>query len=877
MWRFGVSCVSAILLLSCSGDDDGPPPANDAGTDAAPTPPTCTEVPDPPEAGDPTGHAEPLAVGAGEARAGRVAAGDLPAHPDGLLTWAEGDFVLANEHIAIVIEDAGASDLYDPFGGKIVGLARMEEGRMIEPADLNEIIVGLGRFILDAETVTVVADGSDGGAAIVRARGTLRGIPFVSGPIGAVIAGSFDGLDASVDYRLEPGARHLDISSDIASPRPNVSRVQMPIVLFFQQYRMPAWAPEIGFAIETERDLPYLAFIEDGGTSYAWEDPAGPLRVFIEISGAQALLAPQFSLEPCALTHHEVARLHVGGPGLSGLNEAIAATEKTTTRTVTGVVRDASGAPAPGVRVHATTEAGAHLARVATGADGSYSLSIPSDADARIVAWRRGDSLTEPLPIPASGPLDLELAPTGEVRVTIVDRDTMEAIPARVQLVPAAPIAGPPASFGEPNVTSGRLHVEYPKSGEITLRAPPGEYRVIVSHGYEYEIVSEEVELTAGDTVEVAAVLEHVVETPNLMCGDFHIHTSRSPDSADDAIVKLLSGVADGLEIPVRTDHEWVGTFEPQIASEELTDWAFSIGSIELTTFAWGHFNVFPLASRDDMPNDGSFDWAGRLPPAVFADVRARDDGMGTPAIIINHPRSSGGGYGGYFEAADYDPITGVARAPEYWDEEFSLVEVFNDSSFDENYGDGGDSTVRDWFSFLGRGRRVYAVGSSDSHGITGSPVGYPRTCIDVGTDSSAELRTMGAGHVRDRLVGGRATVSGGIYVEANVGAVGPGGEAPGAGSTVSVHVRVQAASWVSADRLRAFVDGEMVVDVPLDESTRDPTEPEVRFDDDVTLDIPSGASPSWVVFVASGSESLEPVHPGSDPFGVTNPIFFVP
>jgi hypothetical protein len=337
--------------------------------------------------------------------------------------------------------------------------------------------------------------------------------------------------------------------------------------------------------------------------------------------------------------------------------------------------------------------------------------------------------------------------------------------------------------------------------------------------------------------------------------------------------VKLQSGVADGLEIPVRSDHEWVGTFEPEIASEGLLDHAFSIGSIELTTFAWGHFGVFPLAERPEMVNDGSFDWAGRLPPAVFADVRARNDGMGEPAIIVNHPRSSGGGFGGYFSAADYDPTTGTANAPEYWDEDLDLVEVFNDSDFDENF-EGPDSVVRDWFSFLDRGRRVFAIGSSDNHHISGSPLGYPRTCIDVGTDSAAELRTLGPAHVRDRVLEGRATVSGGIYLDADAGGVGPGGNVRGTGM-VAVRVRVQAASWVSADRLRAFVNGTQVIDVPLDESTRDPTEPEVRFDDDVLLDIPARAS--WVVFVASGSESLEPVHPGRNPFAVTNPFFFAP
>src|SRR4051812_24811513 len=78
--------------------------------------------------GAPDGHPDPLGVGTGEARAGRIRADQLPVVPSGLVTWKGGDFVLANEHVALVIEDAGDSDLYDPWGGRPVGIARVVNG-----------------------------------------------------------------------------------------------------------------------------------------------------------------------------------------------------------------------------------------------------------------------------------------------------------------------------------------------------------------------------------------------------------------------------------------------------------------------------------------------------------------------------------------------------------------------------------------------------------------------------------------------------------------------------------------------------------------------------------------------------------------------------
>ena len=125
----------------------------------------------------------------------------------------------------------------------------------------------------------------------------------------------------------------------------------------------------------------------------------------------------------------------------------------------------------------------------------------------------------------------------------------------------------------------------------------------------------------------------------------------------------------------------------------------------------------------------------------------------------------------------------------------------------------------------------------------------------------------MGAGAVRDALLAGHATISGGIYVDARVGAAAPGDEATGLGVRAMVAVTVQAASWVDADRLRVYVDGAMVEEIPFTS-----TDAVLRFDDIVEVDV--AAEGSWVVLVADGDAQLEPVHPRRMPFGVTNPIF---
>ncbi len=808
--------------------------------------------------GSATGHATPLGAGPREARAGRLRATDLPADPTGLLTWAAGDFVLANDRVALVIEDAGASDILDPWGGKPVGLARVEAGRLVAPADFNEIITAIGRFVLATEEVTVLADGSDGQSALVRAVGTLRPLPLLV-DIGNLLQGEYGGLRVAADYALAPGAEHVEITYRFANEGGEALEVENPLLLVLQRNRMEMYAPDHGFAVKSGAALAYLGFVDERTTSFAWEDPDGPLAVFIEVANLLFISAPAFTIAACAETAERVARLHIGGPGLEGLRAAIARTGQV----IDGVVREADGRPAVGVRVHATAGS-RYLSRAETDGDGRYRLRVSED-EVLLTAFRRESAASAATWRGGAGPT-LTLDPVARLRVTIRDASSGEALPALVQLVPrgaAAPSL--PAPYGVPPLPDGRIQIEHVEGGLCELGAPPGPYSLVVSRGYEYEIFERDLDLPAG-TLEVAATLARSVATPGVMCADFHIHTNRSMDASDSASLKVRAAAAEGLEIPVRSDHEWVGDFEPEIAAHALGRFLFGVSSLELTTFSYGHFGVFPLDADPTLPNAGAIPWSGRKPPAAFDDARSHVGASGPATVIINHPRS-GGAIGGYFAAAGYDPKTGRASQLDWWDEKFTLVEVFNDSDFDANEA----TTVKDWFSLLDHGRRVFAVGSSDSHQVTDLPVGYPRTCIELDTDLPEELRRLGAGFVRDRMLEGRATVSGGIYLDARSAAGGPGSTHPTAATRESIQLTVQAASWIDATTLRVYENGVLSRTLPL--AAPDPAHPVVRFSGAIDIDVPVGGA--WVVLVASGERSLAPVHPGRKPFGVTNPIFF--
>ena len=846
--------LSLLFLLSSACDESSTP---DAATPLDAAPLTCGALAAF-DVGPPDGATSPLAsVGPDAARAGRVSEADLPVDPEGLGTWRDGDLVLANDRVAILISDpASPCEVYDPYGGRIVGITRVEGGALVEPADYSVLMLGLGRFLIATDAVGVENDGSDGGPAVIRARGPLAPIRALADLLDGLLPDDFEGLPAALEYELAPGSDHVDVTLSVRAGDRGV-RARLGIVqVFFQGFRMPPWAPGDGFAERTDAPR-YLAFADDRATSYAWMAPEGTLAPLFATGGIDLFTSTRVNLEPCEEARIPVGRLVIGGRGLPGVQAAVAALEGTATRAVRGLVVEADGTPAPDARVHVTTGDGEHLTRVWPEADGSFEVEVEERA-AQLWAYREGAALVGPIAIGATD-ARIEMSPSAILDVTVTDVDS-GALPARVEVTPVdGSIPTPPASFGEQVVGWGRTHVAYPTDGHAVLRVAPGSHRVRVTRGPEYELVERTVDVAAGATGAETVMLSHVVDTTGVMCADYHIHSHRSVDSADPGALKVAGLVADGLEIAIRSEHEWVSDYQPLIEELGLSRFAFGMAGLELTTFTYGHFGVFPLVP-DDRPSGGAVVWYDRLAPDVFDEVRSRPE---APALIINHPRA-GGARQGYFAMAGYDPATGSLARPELWDDEFTVVEVFNDSDFERNR----DGTVRDWFSLLNSGRRVFAVGSSDSHEIRTVPVGYPRTCLRLGVDEASELT---ADAIRAATVAGHAVVSGGIYLDViGPGGAGPGDEASGVGASAPFEVVVRAASWVDVDRLEVFVDGESVEVMPIVPDDADLIEPTIRAR--AAIDVDVSATGSWVVFYAGGTEELLTVR--QRPYAVSNPVF---
>lgn len=820
------------------------------------------------ETGDENGHPEPFgARAAKQARAGRLSKeADLvqPAHSRERVSV--GDYVLVNDRIAVTIEGLGPSSGYAAFGGGILAVDKVgEDGRPMGLSRYGETLMGVALELVDPTSVTVLADGSDGKAAIVRATGKLGRTPFLDeGPLGALLNRQY-GLAATYDYVLEPGSDKVTIRLGLINDTPDpldfgVERKDSDELYgFFQGSQSQLVGPGTGYETIT-KSTPWVGF-DSGAFNFAWRSPEANLEFGIEQSGFSLFWGPGYTADACSRILLDRVEVIAGGPDYDGLREAIRRVDgEPAWRAIEGTVKDAAGKPVADAWIHLVAEDGSYLSRSRTAADGSYAIHAPPGAKVTVVPQKRGYPAHAGASVMGDATTaELSFAPHGLLHVKATRDGDGAPLPVRVQIIPAKAEPSTPAAFGVLDEVNGRLHQEYVMNGDVTLPVPPGEHRVVVTRGFEYELADEVVVVAAGATTEVPVSLVHSVDSTGVMCGDFHIHSQNSADSNDPIAQKVKAAIADGLDVPVSSEHEWVVDFGPVVKSLGMEKWAFGMASEELTTFTWGHFGVVPITPRPDAQNNGAVDWIGKDPPEVFGLVHALPE---DPFLIVNHP-SGASSFGSYFTAARLDRDTGTST-DELWSDDFDGVEVFNDSDFEANR----DASVADWFSLLNHGKTVWAIGSSDSHQVRTSPVGYPRTCMRFGHDDPAKLTPSA---VRDALRAGHATISGGLTMTVT----GPGGKGPGdtvatTGGKATFSVTVEGPSFVGADTLETIVNGVTVATEPLMPIGAGPSK---RFMNEVTVSIDPAAPRNWVVFHAKGEGDLAPLHPGRRPFAVSNPV----
>ncbi len=426
--------------------------------------------------------------------------------------------------------------------------------------------------------------------------------------------------------------------------------------------------------------------------------------------------------------------------------------------------------------------------------------------------------------------------------------------------------------------------------GRLLAQVRPGTYDLVVSRGPEYEITTKQVTLAAGAHAAEQLALVRSFDTPGWVAGDFHIHAQPSTDSGLPIDERVRSCAAEGLEVAVATDHNYITDYAPVIAASGLDPWLLGIPGMELTTFETGHFIGYPLKVDPGSTRGGEFLWAHQEPQQLFDQLRALAIHPTDNVVQVAHPRQQVLGYWAqyFIDAATGQPYTptGVQSvfAP-YGDEfkaenfsyDFDSVELLTGRKLEDVHtfvapnplppgpfpdpqpvpgevvvGKDGKPTfpgvVETWMAMLDRGKKYTGIGASDTHHLLGDEPGDARTLLYVG-----EGKDTPGGYSREDVVQAtrdhKAITTNAPFIDLTIKGQGIGSTVVESASSVPVEIRVRAPSWAKVDRLKVYMNSAIVQDVPITTGT--------EFS--MTINVTPTAD-SWVVAEVTGTQNMFPV-----------------
>ena len=802
-------------------------------------------------------------LSSGEVRAGQVVTeealfGGISA--DGRV----GDFKIYNDRVQFVVQGPREGSFYIPQGGNVIDADIVRPDGQLG-RDIVDDWVGmftLGRM-LSADSVTVVADGSDGEAAVLLAEGWESPVDLLEGATEGWGLVQDYGLYITTEYRLEPDSYLLQVTSTAEATRSDVD-IRPGDGLLGSLDAAERFEPVAGLATDGD-DRSWSTFVGKKN-----DVAAGIFTGAGEVSSNGGLTSLGGVIDMMGMFMTDTVHIPAGdsvsytryygvGPDPAALSTEALGRWGTTTQTAEGTVSAGDG-PVAGARVSITLDGEPYTLAI-TGADGRFSAQVP-EGDVGLLAEGRGTGVFTGLP---DGAANYSMLAVSSVRERALDALSHGggAVPmamGRGVADPSDPLVlgeaaelvvstGDGGSFevqvrfvepdgsvdsrlvrGRPNGWAGAA---WGRDGTATLSVEPGTYDVLVHRGARYGYHRETVSLGGGEQTTIDAALPLEVDLSGWLFGDPHCHGAPSPDGKIAMEERILQQAAVGVQVHFGTDHDQIGDYRALLEPLGLDGVIATVVATETSPVIRGHLNSYPLTPDSSAPNNGSWPW-WRVPvDNTTEEFQLLRDAYGSFVLQVNHPISLG-----MADLAGWSPGN-IARG-DMWADSFDAMELMNGGSY-SRYFDL-------WVDLISRGYTFTATGVTDGHGPFGSGFGVNGSYIHFGVDSPADYTDDA---LRAAFAAGEVVVSRGAFVDTSVL---PGSTTAATSMIATAH----SASWAPIDRVELLRDGAVV------ETAAGPGPHTFELAPEVD---------AWYAVRATGDTSMAPVY-DSTPWAITNPIY---
>jgi hypothetical protein len=438
--------------------------------------------------------------------------------------------------------------------------------------------------------------------------------------------------------------------------------------------------------------------------------------------------------------------------------------------------------------------------------EGKIELSLPPGEYTLVASEIGRPSIERKIKIEADKTVDESFAMAAAARVVLevtAGEDRPAKTPCKVQFVG---INGTPdPKLGVDINAHGCRNQYHSEDGHFTQQLPPGRYRLIITHGIEFDHVVREIELGVGEEHLVHARLRRVVDTSGWISTDFHNHSTPSGDNycgTDDRVINLA---AENIEFAPTTEHNRLYDWGPHIRRLGLERELATIAGLELTG-PNAHLNAFPLKVEPFTQDNGAPVWQHdpRLNAIMLRDWQGGDANRW---VHLNHPS-----VGKFFRDRDGDGVADggyvglddLVDAAEMWSLEILRKEPWYHQTWNGKKR-WRESRTFAWLQLLNQGRRLWCIAVADAHSIVGNGVGGWRTYVTSSTDEPFKID---AAEITRNAKAGRMFVTNGPFLDVKLSDGTIAGGQTIARHDIGIDIVVRTTDWVEIDRVQVLVNG---------------------------------------------------------------------